>query len=326
MFSFILQIQEFFEKFKKRKGLFFSTLTVLSMLGIILSLYYLTTVSNRALKSVYGDSRAHFLSSVEGKLISKGEQLLSNTALITSSPYFLQALNENNETLLQDIIKSNTASVNSFSVSKYEILLYSKDIIPIAGFDKETLDLNRSLQRESLIFAVSKLQPVIGMERIKDIVYERAIVPIVNGQKELLGIIEARQELDFLYQQLHDEKKSFIFLEDRDFIDKADFKSSKFIELNSRYVTFAKKFDNRFFEDLKSIDFQVFKDQSFYISDDYFSTYRIIEDVEGNGFGMLVVGEDINAQGNIVASSKSIANNTAMVALGLVVALLILMI
>ena len=53
MFSFIKAIQNLLGELKKRKGLWFTTLTILSIIGILTSMHLLTSMTSNIAEKVY---------------------------------------------------------------------------------------------------------------------------------------------------------------------------------------------------------------------------------------------------------------------------------
>ncbi|MFP4333663.1 MAG: hypothetical protein ACLFQJ_10225, partial [Campylobacterales bacterium] len=93
MFSNILKIQAFFEKFKKNKGLFFSTLTTTSLVVIFLAMLYLNTVATRTASTFYEQSRVDVLKFVDDLLIAKSEKILPISVLLANNQDLIDALN-----------------------------------------------------------------------------------------------------------------------------------------------------------------------------------------------------------------------------------------
>ena len=71
MFSFIKAIQNLLSELKKKKGLWFTLLTLLAISGIVLSMYLLTSMTKSVGKEVYLNMSTVYKSSLEHKLEDK---------------------------------------------------------------------------------------------------------------------------------------------------------------------------------------------------------------------------------------------------------------
>ena len=71
MFSFIKALQNFFSNLKKKKGLWFTTLTVLSIIGISVSMYLLSNMTTSIAKEVYINMSSTYINNLEDKIEDK---------------------------------------------------------------------------------------------------------------------------------------------------------------------------------------------------------------------------------------------------------------
>lgn len=326
MFSIILKIQAYLEKFRKNKGLFFTTLTISSIFAIVISIWYISTVSSRSASAVYKVEKSRFLSTVEEKLVSKAEQLLSNGVLISKDNEFIADVYDANSTGLSAYLSSKTREINSFSTSAFAITLFSADRTVLFSSDAKE-KVGGVSNRSSLLSTVSTAKPSVGLEFLGGEVWIRAILPILKeGEAASIGALEVRQTIDFILDALHEEKREFMFLLNKDFLDREDFNKLNYAEVNVGYITVDRNFDREFYDFLNRINFKEFMDGGYILDPPYYATYRIVDDVEGNPFGMFVVGENFEKSGSVIDALTVISKKITIAALGLVVALLILMI
>ena len=68
MFSFIKALQNFFSNLKKKKGLWFTTLTVLSIIGISVSMYLLSNMTTSIAKEVYINMSSNYINNLDNKI------------------------------------------------------------------------------------------------------------------------------------------------------------------------------------------------------------------------------------------------------------------
>ena len=74
MFSFIKAIQNLLGELKKKKGLWFTILSVLSIFGISLSMYLLTTMTSKIAEEVYANMSVAYKSNLEYKFEDKQKE------------------------------------------------------------------------------------------------------------------------------------------------------------------------------------------------------------------------------------------------------------
>ena len=97
MFGMILKLQAFMEKLKKRKALWFSTLTTLSVLGIIGTLYYLNSMTSRAAKNMYEATNASYFYDLDSKVADSMHKLEIIGSLLVGNQGFVAAMNNQND-------------------------------------------------------------------------------------------------------------------------------------------------------------------------------------------------------------------------------------
>ena len=71
MFSFIKAIQNLLSELKKKKGLWFTLLSILSISGIFLSMYLLTSMTSNIAQEVYANMSVTYKNNLEYKFEDK---------------------------------------------------------------------------------------------------------------------------------------------------------------------------------------------------------------------------------------------------------------
>ena len=102
MFSFIKAIQNLLSQLKKNKGLWFTLLTVLSIAGIFLSMYLLTSMTKSVGKEVYLNMSNVYKLSLEHKLEDKQKDFRKLVLGLKINDAFKN--NIKNKTLIDPII------------------------------------------------------------------------------------------------------------------------------------------------------------------------------------------------------------------------------
>ncbi|MFP4333570.1 MAG: hypothetical protein ACLFQJ_09730, partial [Campylobacterales bacterium] len=179
--------------------------------------------------------------------------------------------------------------------------------------------------RASVISVLATNEAIVGVEQIGQSSVLRAITPILSGEN-LVGMIEVRQGIEFIQDSLNDQGYNFIFALDRFKFPNEFITNLNTVEINDRYVTVQQNIDQQFLEYLKNINYQELMEDEYLLDSDFFVTYKLIQDVEGVDYGVILVGENMDNPTNVLEVVSSVAKNITIVALGLVVALLILMI
>ena len=77
MFSFIKAIQNLLSELKKKKGLWFTILTLLSISGISLSMYLLTSMTSNISQEVYANMSVTYKNNLDYKFEDKQKELRS---------------------------------------------------------------------------------------------------------------------------------------------------------------------------------------------------------------------------------------------------------
>jgi hypothetical protein len=357
MFSNILKLQAFFEKFKKNKGLFFSTLSTGSIIIIVLAMLYLNTVATRTASTFYEQSRVDVLNFVDDQLISKSEKILPISVLLANDQDLIDAMNiistpkdmiatadvnttDTNATINTkvdpavieeaknrafDIIKSANDDIAAYSTSGIDMAIYNDEASKVVDAISGVVENPTPTTRASIISVLATNEAIVGIEQIGQTSVLRAITPILSGGN-LIGMIEVRQGIGFVQDSLNDQGYNFIFALDRFKFPNEFITNLNTIEINDRYVTVQNSVDQQFLEYLKDVNYQELMEDEYLLDSDFFVTYKLIQDVEGVNYGVMLIGENMDNPTNVLEVVSSVAKNITIVALGLVVALLILMI
>ena len=75
MFSFIKALERFFAYLKSKKGLWFSILSVVSVLGISISMYLLSSMTESIAKDVYANMSKTYTNRLDAEISDKQKEL-----------------------------------------------------------------------------------------------------------------------------------------------------------------------------------------------------------------------------------------------------------
>ena len=103
MFSFIKAIQNLLANLKKRKGLWFSILSAMSIAGIFLTLFLITNVTKTASAHVYEDVSHTYKKNLDTRVLDKQKEYKNIVLALKSNSNF--TTNLNNIQIVDETIK-----------------------------------------------------------------------------------------------------------------------------------------------------------------------------------------------------------------------------
>lgn len=317
----ILKLQALFEKLKKRKALWFTTITAAALLGVISTLYYLNSMPHRATKNLYEATNASYFNDLDSKITDSLFNLEVIGSMLLSNPDFKTALS------LQDNIPAMMEKLNAFDASlrvivKHDIVLeiYTKNLVKIASSSASPILTTEAYDSEDLQKVLSTNQPVSGIGYEDGQVFFKALYPIQNG------ILEIKRPADFLFDLYASNGKIFQILLDKDALDMKKLQAFKYHKIGKNEISVQAKSDNEFLEKISNLDFDKVIADKYLLSDDYFILAKPLLNSNDKKVGVMIVGEGIHKENGLPKMVKKISTGLTTAALGLVVALLVLMI
>ncbi|MBI3874124.1 MAG: hypothetical protein HY307_03885, partial [Arcobacter sp.] len=100
MFSFIKKLQEILARLQKNKGLWFTIITVLSIAGIIIFMYFILTMTSTVKEKVYVSITGNYFKSLETILVSKKQKYTELSQAILTNTRLLEAIQQNDAVFL----------------------------------------------------------------------------------------------------------------------------------------------------------------------------------------------------------------------------------
>jgi len=195
VFSFIKAIQNLLSELKKRKGLWFTTLSVLSILGISLSMYLLTSMTKGVAKEVYVNMSSVYKSSLEHKLQDRQKDYRKLVLGLKTNDNFKNNLN--NKPLIDGIINNYNKSLVEEGFDSINLIFYTT--------------INQTNQyRNSVNTAINRKIPSFGIEILPygpGIVY---LEPIMDGEN-ILGVVEVRENILSLKKDFERNRQGILF-------------------------------------------------------------------------------------------------------------------
>lgn len=315
MFSFIKAIQNLLSELKKKKGLWFTILTLMSILGISLSMYLLTSMTSKISEEVYANMSITYKNNLEYKFEDKQKELRKIILGLKINDTFRNNL-ENKE-LLDPVIATYNKALVELGLDSITLTYYST--------------VNQTNQYRNIINSViNRKISTFGIEVLSDgpnVVY---LEPIMSGEN-VVGVVEIKESLISIKKDFERNKQSiFVFLMQEKMMANLsiDAKNGRYRPVVDDLRVEEQKYDGGFFASVieNGIDgFKELKDKGYIVDKQYFKTYKEILDVNGVTVGYVLIGEQVQGNGGFVNIVDKMTKSVTMIALGLVISILLFM-
>ncbi|NVJ54083.1 MAG: hypothetical protein HWD90_10325 [Campylobacteraceae bacterium] len=316
MFSFFKFLQKFFKDLKSNKGLWFTTLAVISVTGIFLCLYILTNMTESVSKEVYENISRNYTKNYKNRVLKKEENLKKIILSLKS-----------NEELIANIENNNLVTVG-------EEITFFNDTFKKTGFTKTQLSfypvINQVNQyRNSINTVINSKNRIFGLEVLLDGIFYVYIEPIIKDDK-LIGILELKEEVQSFKAEYLKDDLIFMFLLEERMLNKLSIatRGDNYREvIESVYVETA-KYDNQFFGKIIEAgkdEYNQMIERGYSVDDTYFRSAQKVSDINGNIIGLVLIGETAEGSGSFVNIVDDMTKTVTTVALGLVISILLFM-
>lgn len=315
MFSFIKAIQKLLAELKKRKGLWFTILSVMSISGIFLTLYLITSVTNTASAHVYEDISHTYKKNLDVRLLDKQKDYKNIVLALKSNDNFIT--NITNPSIADGIIKKYNDNLLNNGFEGITIKYYS--VINQVNALKNSI--NAVINRKSSLY---------GLEVLLDgpsVVY---LEPMFVDQN-LVGVLEVKQKLlNFKADYEKAQGGLFLFLlQERSMSALAtDVKNGDYKVIVEDLFVEEKRYDGLFFANMISEGaegLRFMKEHGYQVNQSYFKTYKEIFDINGAFIGYIIVGEKVEGSSGFVNIVNKLTKEVTLIALGLVMSILLFM-
>ncbi len=316
MFSFIKYLQGLKEKFQRNKGLWFTTITVISILGIVVAMYIImsmtSNVSEKVYQSMAKDYRIKTTTLFDNK---KGEFKKVISVILENKPLLEQIeLNKQNEILASQ--KNINDSFIKQGINNYSVSFYS-----VAN--------NKEIFRSSVISVIKSKNTIYGLEVMPDGVFNTYLQPLIKDDI-VYGVLEIKESIHNyrkVFESLNDE---YVFLLDKKMLSQIsiDAKNGKYRDMINDYTVAQNFYDTKFTAMIKDMEKEEFKEmihENYVISGIYYRTYKIVTDINGADIGIMMLGEVIDKEDGFVNLADNMTKTVTTVALGLVISIMLFM-
>ena len=314
MFSFVKMLQGLLNSVKKKKGLWFSILSISAIIGIVLSMYLLTSMTKGVAEEVYINMSNTYKTSLENILDDKEKDF--------KRIYIGLDSNENFQNNLNNVVEINKIT-NSYNDK------YKKE-----GFENLTINFYSSINqvnqyRNSINSVINRKNGIYGIEVLTEGVFIVYAKPIIK-EDSVLGVLEIREPLSILTSEFTKNNGIFLFLMEEKMLANIaiNVKNGQYRDVVEDLKVEEMIYDGQFFaniiEDGKE-EFKKFKDVGYLVNEAYFKTYKKVSDVNGASIGYVVLGEKVEGSGAFVNIVDNMTKTVTTVALGLVISILLFM-
>ncbi len=303
MFSFIKWLGSLIESAKKKKGLWFTILSVLSLAGIFLSLYFVNFLVSDVAKKTYENQKTQFELRLKSQLFSHKERTLAVATTLT----------QNKE--LQNLFFSQDAnSSNKIKKSASELEKRLAKTLDNKNFSVKFLRSEK--------FAEVKI--INGLDVGDSGAYFVANLPFTKSENSVSNIV-VKENIETLVKLFESEKREFVFMLNESSINKVS-RSVKKDEYKKMFETnYIKEeaYNKSFVKSLQGINFETLNKDGYLKNKDYFYVVQSVFDIDGDEIGSVVIAESMSAENSFVNLVKNLVNSVTTVALGLIVSMIL---
>ena len=303
MFSFIKWFEAKWQEMKRNKGLWFSLLTVFSLLGIFVSLYFVNFLVSDVAKKTYENQRTHYILESKVLLETFNKNIL---ALATSI-----GQDSNIHLLFQSDDINKTQKITAIAAN------YTQKFA-------QNLNINNLFVHFTYSDKIVDTKIVNGLMVNAQGVSITAALPLVEKENVRLGV-QIDQDISALKEYYSKEKKEFALLLDRGAYSQIapQIKKKRYKMLFDSYYADTKTFDQEFVHDIAQANFKQLVKVGYVKDLNYFYVIKKAYGYDGQEIGLIVIGEKISEKNSFVNLIKNLVNSVTIVALGLIVSMIL---
>lgn len=315
MFSFIKALQNFFSNLKKKKGLWFTTLTISSIIGISVSMYLLSNMTTSIAREVYINMSSTYINSLEDKIEDKKNEYKRIILGLQANDTFKDNLN--NKLVIDSILENYNKNLSDMGFGQITLSFYSIT--------------NQINQYKNIVNTViSRKASSFGFEVLGDgpnIVY---LYPVVIDSS-VVGVVEIRENIISLKNDIERSKQTlFLFLLQEKMMNNlsSDVKNGRYRLIADGLRVEEQKYDSSLVsntaeggqEEIKEL-----KNNGYLVNDVYFKTSKEVVDVNGVTIGYIIMAEKVQGSNGFVNIVDNMTKSVTLVSLGLVISILLFM-
>ena len=315
MFSFIKALQNFFSNLKKKKGLWFTTLTILSIIGISVSMYLLSNMTTSIAKEVYINMSSTYINNLEDKIEDKKNEYRRIILGLQTNDTFKNNLN--NKLIIDSILENYNKNLSEMGFGQITLSFYSIT--------------NQINQYKNIVNTViSRKTSSFGFEVLGDgpnIVY---LFPIIIDSN-VVGVVEIKENIISLKNDIERSKQTiFLFLLQEKMMNNLsdDLKNRRYRLVVDGLRVEEQKYDSSLVSNVAEggqEEIKELKNNGYLVNDVYFKTYKEVVDVNGVTIGYIIMAEKVHGSNGFVNIVDNMTKSVTLVSLGLVISILLFM-
>jgi len=316
MFSFIKWMQATLSKLKKNKGLWFTTLTTVSTLGIILSIYTINTMTSNVAHQTYLEERRVDVSQLDSLIFNYYDNLTSYASIISINKELVSGIKSKNSDKVNSLLQQITTNINNNAdISPLKLRFYANDYKVEGNQNYDIADMVMQTQQGTNGI-------VVNLDGVRIL----GIVPVTENNVTI-GALEVTQSIHVLKDEFELRGKEFTFLISSAqliFLD-LEHKQGNYKKINDDYSVSFHNYDSSFYLNVGKLDFDTLRQEKYINNSQFYTTYDDVFDIQGKAIGIVLLGEDADNANSFVKITKNMINSVTTVALGLIISLILFM-
>lgn len=316
MFSLIKFLQSLVQKIKKNKGIWFTTLTVLSVSGVLVSISLINIMTSNVSHKTYMQVHRVDTMELENILDTRYDSLLSIGGVMALYPDIVANIKSKSDKSVNDLLKQAAKTINEkVNISPIVARYYAKDYTSTLAENAKYADL-----------VINTTTSVTGLVINSNGARIVAITPIQDGNVTI-GALEISQDIATLKDDFERLGKEFTFIVDKSqlvFMDLGT-KQGNMQDINEKYKIFFHKYNSQFYTNIRDVDLELLDREKYHVDPKYFTTSQEAVNINGKPIGLFVLGENSDEANSFVNITKNLISSVTTVAIGLVISLILFM-
>lgn len=316
MFSFINFLQSILKRLKRNKGLWFTLLTVFSVLGVLLSMSLINIMTKDVKHKTYIQVHRETNKQLESILSNQYDTLLAIGGVVAIHPDVIANVKTKSDKSVNDLLLLNEKAINDrLNISPITVRYYASNYKASKSENEKYANLVMETQTSVSGIVVNS----VGTRII-------AITPIIDNNTTI-GAIEISQDISVVKDAFEKLGKEFAFILDKTqlvFID-LEAKQGMTQDIDDQYKIFFHDYNAQFYTNIRKINLDQLKKQKYHVNSNYYTTEDAAVDIDGKEIGMFIIGESTAVTNSFVNITQNLINSITTVALGLVISLILFM-
>lgn len=315
MFSFIKFLKNIMEKVKANKWVYYFILSTVSFAGIIVTMYFLTTLTGTVSSQVYSSTAKNFSTSLDFVLKQKEASFKAVGTSLSNDANLKKAIGEKATEDYLNILKSYNESYEKDS-EKISVSFYSSEE-----------QINR--YRPSVNIVLSSKAGLFGFETLEEGVYLTLLKPLFDNGNNILGVIEIKEPILVLKQLFLSDGKSIALALDKKVLPLMPIATQRdrFNNIHNLKIDQV-NYDGAFVANImnkKDIDYEKFNESNYSVDKLYYTARIKISDINGNDIGFMFMGELVNRGFTYLSAIDEVVSVVTKVSLGLIISIIMFM-